>query len=67
LLQEAHQLLDTFGFEIRSTSINRFRPFESIEPLFEQERELYDYSRQKNVVERRYFPGFFTVLARRAA
>ena len=64
-LEEVQGLLAALGFEIRSTSINNFRPFERIEPLFRQERELEAYSRQRNVVERRYFPGFFTVLAGR--
>ena len=61
----AHDAMRPSSFEIRSTSINNFRPFERIEPLFRQERELEAYSRQRNVVERRYFPGFFTVLAGR--
>ena len=63
-LAELHRLLNSLDFEIRSTSINGFQPFESLEALFEREKELYEHSRRRNVIERRYFPGFFTVLAR---
>jgi SAM-dependent methyltransferase len=62
-LAELQVLLDSLGFEIQSTGINGFLPFESLESLFERERELYEHSRRRNVIERRYFPGFFTVLA----
>jgi SAM-dependent methyltransferase len=64
-LAELHRLLNSLDFEIRSTSINGFQPFESLEALFEREKELYEHSRQRNIIERSYFPGFFTVLARR--
>lgn len=65
-LEEVHALLSALGFEIFSTSINRFEPFEHIENLFELERGYEELSRQRNHIERRYFPGFFTVLARQS-
>jgi 2-polyprenyl-3-methyl-5-hydroxy-6-metoxy-1,4-benzoquinol methylase len=65
-LEEMHEVLGALGFRIVSTSINRFEPFEDIRPLFELEKTYEDVSRKRNVEQRRYFPGFFTFLARRA-
>ena len=53
------------GFETERTSINRFEPFDRIETLLDAERGYEEISRRANLVEGRYFPGFFTVLARR--
>ena len=54
-LAELHRLLNSLDFEIRSTSISGFQPFESLEALFEREKELYEHSRRRNVIERRYW------------
>ena len=64
-LREVTQWLADAGLELVSTSINRFRPFENIEALFEMEAGYEARSRQA-LQERRFFPGFFTFLARRA-
>jgi SAM-dependent methyltransferase len=53
------------GFEIERTSINGFEPFGRIDVLLQAERDYEEVSRRANLIERRYFPGFFTVLARR--
>lgn len=66
-LQEVHAHLQSIGFEIVSTSINQFKPIGAIDELFAKERELEPLSYQRNVVEKKYFPGFFTVCARRLA
>lgn len=64
-LQEVAGLLFGLGFEVVSTSINRFEPIGDVEALFESEREYEELARHALHVERRYVPGFFTVLARR--
>ncbi len=53
------------GLSIQSTSINGFQPLGELEPLFESEKEYEARSHQANVVEKRYFPGFFVVMAQR--
>lgn len=65
-LEEADGWMREIGFRIVSTSINRFQPFEQLEDLYPVEKEYEEVSRRRNVEERRYFPGFFTFLARRA-
>jgi len=64
-LEEVLGWIDEAGFELLSTSINRFGPIESRASLIEQEKEYERISEQRNKVEGRYFPGYFTVLARR--
>jgi SAM-dependent methyltransferase len=64
-LEEVAGWLADTGFELRSTSINRFAPFTDIRELFALEREYEAISVQRNWIERRYFPGFFTILAER--
>ena len=63
-LADVRDVLAAIGFEIVSTSINRYQPFARIEDLFDLEREYEKRAREKIFVERTYFPGFFTVLAR---
>ena len=64
-LQEVSGWLAELGFTCVSTSINRFEPVRDWRTLFEEERYLSEVSYQRNVVDKRYFPGFFVVLARR--
>jgi hypothetical protein len=64
-LAEVAGWLDAAGFAMERTSINGFQPFERIETLFDAEQEYEEVSRRANFIEGRYFPGFFTVLARR--
>ncbi|MCA8948347.1 MAG: class I SAM-dependent methyltransferase [Planctomycetes bacterium] len=53
------------GFELESTSVNRFEPVADVEALFALEQTFDERSRRANVDEGRYFPGFFTGLGRR--
>jgi SAM-dependent methyltransferase len=53
------------GLTIQSTSINGFQPLGALPPLFESEKEYEARSHQANVVEKRYFPGFFVVMSQR--
>ena len=64
-LQEVCGWLAEDGLLLRSTSINRFAPIDRVESLFELEQTFGERSRQANIEERRYFPGFFTVFAER--
>src|SRR5258708_179824 len=64
-LEEVIGLLAVHGFELRSTSINRFQEIRDLPSLFKEEKKYYEYSIEQNVVQRNYFPGFFTVLAQR--
>lgn len=53
------------GFQPLSTSINRFQRVGDWRWIFEEEKQLAEVSRRRNCVEKRYFPGFFTLLAKR--
>jgi SAM-dependent methyltransferase len=64
-LREVSGWLSELGFDLRSTSINRFQPFADVRDLFVLEREYEEISRRRNRIDKRYFPGFFTVLAER--
>jgi SAM-dependent methyltransferase len=64
-LEEVCGWLAELGFELRSTSLNRFEPFTDVRELFALEREQEEISRRRNWIEKRYFPGFFTILAER--
>lgn len=63
--EEVYEWLKDLGFNILSTSINGFRPIGAVEDLFQEEKKYYGISVRKNVEEKIYFPGFFTVLAQR--
>ncbi len=65
-LAEISEVLESLNMEIVSTSINRFQDFDDLEVLFEQEKALEAVSRQR-LASGVYFPGFFVVLARKAA
>jgi SAM-dependent methyltransferase len=64
-LREVAGWLDQLGFVVETTSINRFAPIGDLRVLFELEKGLAEVSYRRNIVERRYFPGFFSVCARR--
>ena len=64
-LAELSGLLGEIGFEVESTSINRFATVEHVEDLFAQEGAWEEHARRR-LADGVYLPGFFTVLARRA-
>jgi SAM-dependent methyltransferase len=66
-LREIADLLAGIGFSIASTSVNRFEAFEDVADLYAHEASYEQRARHALDVERRYVPGFFTVLARRTA
>jgi len=64
-LEEVLGWIDEAGFELLSTSINHFEPLVGRSELIELEKSYAALSVRRNREEGRYFPGFFTVLARR--
>lgn len=66
-LAEVMDWVAPLGFELVSTSINRFQPFGAPEEVFALEDGYAERSRRALFVERRYFPGFFTALVQKPA
>ena len=64
-LQEVDGWFQQLGLELASTSINHFAPIKNKRKLFKQELEYEARSRKALFDENRYFPGFFTTLARK--
>lgn len=62
--QEIRVLLESLGFRIVATSINRFQPIESHTDIETQEVLCAEISQQA-ICEGRYYPGFFVVMAER--
>lgn len=65
-LREVVAWFEGAGLALASTSINRFAPLPAHAELFALEQTYAERSRRALEVERRYFPGFFTTLGRRA-
>jgi cyclopropane fatty-acyl-phospholipid synthase-like methyltransferase len=65
-LRETVGWFEQAGLSLESTSINRFEPIGDLEALFALELTYAERSRRALEVERRYFPGFFTAMGRRA-
>lgn len=61
-LAEIWPLLDELGLELISTTVNRFGPVTSREAIFALERAMEEAG-QGAPSEKRYYPGFFAVLA----
>jgi len=64
-LEEVLVWFEEAGFKFYSTSINRFKSINSVEDLIFQEKQLSNYSYQRNVIEKKYYPGFFTMLGQK--
>jgi 2-polyprenyl-3-methyl-5-hydroxy-6-metoxy-1,4-benzoquinol methylase len=63
-LQEMMPILDDAGFELLSTSINKFEPIRSRDELFAAERGYADIAADR-LRKDEYFTGFFVFLARK--
>ncbi|HYC59283.1 MAG TPA: carbamoyltransferase N-terminal domain-containing protein [Thermoanaerobaculia bacterium] len=62
--EEISALLEGEGLEIRSTSINDYKPLPSLTELIAMEKKMAGRAQRK--LERGYYvPGFFTILARK--
>ena len=64
-LVEVVPVLQQCGMELISSSINQFRPFASLDELYEQEPG-YASIAEERLANNQYFPGFFVFLARKA-
>lgn len=64
-LQEVVEWLKIAGFQLLNTSINKFQHFNNIEDLISLEKTFSDVSYQRNVVEKKFYPGFFTVMGKK--
>jgi hypothetical protein len=64
-IKEIASLLLEEKAELLSTSINRFQKIHDLDQLFETEKGYETVSRNA-LAQGRYFPGFFTFLARKA-
>jgi 2-polyprenyl-3-methyl-5-hydroxy-6-metoxy-1,4-benzoquinol methylase len=60
-LKEVASVVDEMGGVLVSTSINRFKPFNSLADLFELEKE-YEQTGRDALQQKTFFPGFFTFL-----
>lgn len=63
-LSEVLAALGEEGFTLVATSINRFRPFRDLDELLAHESTMAETARDL-LRRRRYYPGFFVVLAKR--
>jgi 2-polyprenyl-3-methyl-5-hydroxy-6-metoxy-1,4-benzoquinol methylase len=64
-VEEIHAWLSALGLEAVATSVNEFRPVKDWRAIYELERTFGELSYRRNVIEKRYYPGFFIILARR--
>lgn len=64
-LEEVLEWLDEDGFALQSTSINRYEDVSDRKALIALEGPYEALSERRNRTENRYFPGFFTILAKR--
>ncbi len=65
-LEEIIEWVQEIGFQLVSTSINNYKSLKnySKQKLFGMEKELESYSFNKNVIERKFSPGYFTICAK---
>lgn len=64
-LMEVNEILNEIGLEIESTSLNKYEKFVTIDDIMKVEYQMEELSYTRNVKENKYFPGFFTVCAKR--
>jgi len=64
-LKEIFELMDSTGMEIISTSINKFQPIRSRKDLLNRDEEMEEIG-ETALKQKRYFPGFFTFLAKKS-
>ena len=65
-LEEMLPVLAGSGMELVSTSINHFKPINSLSEVFDQEKEYEEIARD-NLRKNRYFPGFFIFTAKKVS
>lgn len=61
--EEISTLLESEGYQIEATSINKYKPKPQKKQIVELEKEFEQRSRTALYKNKRYFPGFFTIWA----
>lgn len=61
--EEVAQWVDVAGLHLVGTSINDYGQINDREAIIKQEKEYAQISYVRNVLQKTFFPGFFTVLA----
>lgn len=64
-LEEVYKWFSMANFNLISTSINKFQPFDNVKDLIEEEKRYEHLACQAIYEQQRYFPGFFTVLGQK--
>lgn len=63
--EEIHALLLDEGLTVEATSINEFKKIDSVETIIEMEKTHEQASKDALYKQKRYYPGFFVVWARK--
>ncbi len=64
-VEEVYGWLTDAGVACVSTSVTGFEPVTDWDAVFAREKTLADVSYRRNVLEQRYYPGFFVIVAQR--
>ncbi len=62
--EEIVPIFSDLNYEIKSTSLNRFKTFNDYKEIIDKEKEWYDYGK-KQLENNQYFPGFFIIFAKK--
>ena len=66
-LKEIYSWIKEIGFELVSTSINEYKNLKNFSNarLYQLEKELEDYSYDRNIKDQKFTPGYFTICAKK--
>ena len=62
--EEIVPIFSDLNYEIKFTSLNRFKTFNDYKEIIDKEKEWYDYGK-KQLKNNLYFPGFFIIFAKK--
>ena len=62
--EEILPIFSDLNYEIKFTSLNRFKTFNDYKEIIDKEKEWYDYGK-KQLENNLYFPGFFIIFAKK--
>ena len=62
--EEIVPIFSDLNYEIKFTSLNRFKTFNDYKEIIDKEKEWYDYGK-KQLENNLYFPGFFIIFAKK--
>lgn len=63
--KEVSEWLQEKNFSILSTSINKFKKINNLQDIIDLESSFEEISFKRNYIQKKYYPGFFTVLAKK--